>query len=712
MSADATALDLTQPQYYINRELSLLQFNRRVLEQACDPDTPLLERLRFLCISSSNLDEFFEIRVGRLKQFLTHGIRHIGPDGMSAQQVLDQIQITAHEMVEQQYRTLNERLVPMLAEHGIRFVRRTHWDTEQAQWLENYFENEIRPVLSPVVLDPAHPFPPVINKSLNFIVALEGQDAFGREIDLAILPAPRSLPRVIRFPSSVSGAEYDFAFLSSIIHRYAERMFPGMRVNGCYQFRLTRNSNLFIDEEEASDLLRTLQGELLARNYGNSVRLEVADNCPREIADYLLEKFNLTSADLYEVNGPVNLNRLIAVPDLVDRADLRYKEFSPGNPLAPAARRRVFSLFRPGPKKEEEPKDIFSILQKRDILLHMPFQSFMPVIDLVRQAARDPQVLAIKQTLYRTDRGSLMVEALIAAARAGKDVTVVVEIKARFDEEANIQLATRMQEAGVQVVYGVVGHKTHAKMLLVVRRERHGLRSYVHLGTGNYHAGTAKVYTDYGLLTSHPEIARDVQTIFLQLTSMGRFAELERLLQAPFTLHSGIIERIHRETELAHAGRPARILAKMNSLHEREVIQALYEASQAGVQIDLVVRGVCALRPGMPGISDNIRVRSIVGRFLEHHRIFYFGNDGNSELYLSSADWLERNFFRRVETGFPIDDAKMRETILEDGLELYLRDNVNAWELDAEGNYHRPTRTDPPISAQNELLSRYSNLGN
>ncbi len=682
-------VDLKQPELYSNRLLSLLEFNARVLEQSKDGAVPLLERLRFLCISSTNMDEFFEIRVAGLKQRMELGVGQTGPDNRSPQEVMRLVSARAHELVEEQYRVLNEVLTPALAGDGIRFIRRTQWSAAQRQWLRRYFEEELLPVLSPLGLDPAHPFPRILNKSLNFIVSLSGRDAFGRSGGVAVVQAPRALPRLIRLPAEEThSGPNDFVFLSSIIHAFVDELFPGMTVNGCYQFRVTRNSDLFVDEEEIDDLRRALEGELPQRRYGEAVRLEVADNCPDDMAVFLLQEFGLGREDFYRVNGPVNLNRLLAIPDLVDRPDLQFGGFTPGLPVPLTLQ-----------------ADLFATIRERDVLLHHPFESFTPVVDFLHQAAQDPQVLAIKQTLYRTGPESAVVDALVQAARAGKEVTVVVELRARFDEEANIALANRLQEAGAHVVYGVVGYKTHAKLILVVRREGDELREYVHLGTGNYHPRTARLYTDYGLFTADPEIADDVHKVFLQLTSLGRASDLRALLQAPFSLHGALLEKIERETAHAREGRSARIVAKVNSLVEPRIIRALYAASMAGVEVDLIVRGMCCLRPGIAGVSDRIRVRSVVGRFLEHTRVYYFVNAGEPEVYGSSADWMERNFFRRVEVAFPIRDAALRERLIRE-LELYLRDNTQAWELAADGSYHRlrPEEGEERISAQYALL--------
>lgn len=682
-------ISLDNPDHYINRELSLLAFHHRVLAQAEDESIPLLERLRFVCIASSNLDEFFEIRVAGLKEQFEFGSVQTGPDNLLPQDALRRISAKAHEMVDHQYQLLNEVLLPALEQENIRFLRRNQWNEEQAKWIKDYFEEELIPVLSPVGLDPAHPFPRILNKSLNFIVSLKGKDAFGRESGMAVVQAPRALPRLIKLPEEIAGDGYSFVFLSSVIHAHVDdHLFPGMKVTGCYQFRVTRNSDLFIDEEEVGDLKRALEGELSSRRYGDCVRLEVADNCPAKMADFLLKEFELSQDDLYQVNGPVNLNRLMALPDLVDRPDLTFPGFTPGLPADLTGS-----------------SDMFEAIRKGDILLHHPFESFTPIVELLNQAAVDPSVIAIKQTLYRTGPDSVLVDALVKAARAGKEVTVVVELRARFDEEANIGLATRLQEAGAHVVYGIVGYKTHAKLLMIVRRERKKLRRYVHMGTGNYHARTARIYTDYGLLTSDPDTGEDVHKLFLQLTSLGRGTHLKKLLQSPFTLHSGMIERIEREAAHAGNGKPARIIAKMNALVEPKIIQALYATSQAGVKIDLIIRGTCCLRPGIKGLSDNIQVRSIVGRFLEHTRVFYFLNDGSPEIYCSSADWMNRNMFRRVEACFPLENPKLRNQVLQD-LELYLSDNTQAWGLENDGNYRRlqPGKGETTVTAQMELL--------
>jgi polyphosphate kinase len=676
------------PELYVNRELGQLAFNQRVLAQAENRATPLLERLRFLCIVSSNLDEFFEIRVAGLKAEIEAGSLAIGPDRMPAAQVFARVAKEAHTLVATQYQLLNQDILPGLASEGVRFLRRGDLTSAQAEWVKAYFIREVMPVLTPIGLDPSHPFPRVLNKSLNFAVELEGKDAFGRNSGIAIVQAPRVLPRVVRLPREIAGAEYDFVFLSSILHEHVGELFAGMKMVDCYQFRVTRNSELFVDEEEVKDLRTALRGELPHRQFGDEVRLEIAENCSPQIADFLLAQFNLGQDDLYRVDGPVNLVRLMSVPDWVGRPDLKYP------------------LFRPGlPAQLEGTTDSFSAMREADVLLYHPFQSFQPVIVFLEQAARDPAVVAIKMTVYRTGAESELMDILMSAARSGKEVTVVLELLARFDEEANINWAQRLEEVGAHVVYGVVGHKTHAKMLLVVRREDERLRRYVHLSTGNYHPRTTKLYTDFGLFTANEEIGADVNDIFVQLTGLGRASKLKHLWQSPFTFHKQMLRSIQNEAHHAQNGRKGRIIAKMNALLEPATIAALYEASAAGVEIDLIVRGVCALKPGIPDMSDNIRVRSIIGRFLEHSRIFYFHNDGAEDVYLSSADWMDRNFFRRVEVCFPVLDAKLKRRVINEGLKPYLEDNSQAWEMDAEGRYQlRQPRRGKPLAAQEMLL--------
>ena len=678
--------------HFLNRELGILAFNRRVLAQAADDKVPPLERLCFLTIVSSNLDEFFEIRVAGLKEQIQLNLPEPGPDGKGPQEVFAAVSREARAIVAEQYRLLNEVLLPALADSGVVFPRREAWTPAQRHWIREYFFRELLPVLTPIGLDPAHPFPKVLNKSLNLAVELVGRDAFGRSSRAAIVQAPRALPRVIRLPRDIGGAPFAFVFLSSILHAHVEELFSGMKVLGCYQFRVTRNSDLFVDEEEIKNLHTALKGELLHRHFGNAVRLEVADNCSQAMIDFLLQQFSLDEEDLYRVEGPVNLYRLREVPDQVERPDLKYPPFQPGLPAPLEAR-----------------SDLFELLKKQDVLLHHPYQSFAPVIEFIRTTAADPGVIAIKQTVYRTGTDSELMEILIDAARRGKEVTVVVELMARFDEEANLNWAARLEEVGAHVVYGVVGHKTHAKMALIVRREeldgRKVLRRYAHLATGNYHPRTARQYTDFGLLTANDELCADVAEVFKQLTGLGRAGRLRHVWQSPFTLHKRVVEAIRNEARIAREGRPARIVAKMNALLDPQVIDELYLASQAGVRIDLIVRSVCALRPGIDGLSDNIRVRSIVGRFLEHTRVFFFLADGAENVYLASADWMGRNFFRRIELCFPVLDPALKRRVMREGLQPYLDDNVQAWVMDSDGVYTRArARRGRPRSAQEELL--------
>lgn len=686
-----TEAPLDNPEFYINRELSLLQFNLRVLEQAMDDRHPLLERLNFLLIFSGNMDEFFEIRVAELQNRLESGTGQPGPDGLLPAEILERISEITHEAVNREYHILNDIILPALSDEGVNFLRREDWTETQEAWVKRYFRERIYPVLTPIAIDPAHPFPRLVNKSLNFIVPLDGKDAFGRQTGLAIVPAPRSLPRLIRMPDEICADGNDnFVFLSSMIHAHVSDLFPGMKATGCFQFRVTRNADLEVDED-VDDLASALKGELLLRRYGDEVRLEVADNCPRHLTDYLLKKFELGENDLYEVNGPVNLARMFTD---IQRPRLRYSPFTPKIPTA-----------------IKNSDSTFHAIENRDILLHHPFESFSPVINFLAESARDPKVLAIKQTLYRTGINSEILDHLETAARNGKEVTVVIELRARFDEESNIEGARRLQEAGAIVVYGIVGYKTHAKMTLVVRRSQEGIRRYVHLGTGNYHVKTTKLYTDYGLLTADEGVCQDVHKIFLELTGMGKAARLKHLKHAPFTLHSSMLELIEFETEQAKRGKPARIIAKCNALTEKQIMQALYRASQAGVQIDLIIRGICCLRPGIIGLSENIRVRSIIGRFLEHTRIFYFHHGGDEQIFLSSADWMDRNLFNRVETCFPINDPALRKRVIRDGLKTYLDDNCQSWLLESDGSYtfNRSAASEEDCHpAQEVLLGRLS----
>jgi polyphosphate kinase len=669
----------------LNRELSILAFNRRVLAPAQDPSVPLLERLKFLCIVSSNLDEFFEVRVASLLARDTDQRAAGQPRSLPD---FDEVSANAHELVREQYATLNEDILPALAGKHIHLLR--HHDRNEAQrsWVKDYFEREVRPLLTPIVLDPAHPFPQVVNKSLNFIVELAGKDAFGRGTSIAVMKAPRVLPRIIQLPDGLNGEGVAYCLLSSVIHAHIADLFPGREVLGYSQFRVTRDSDLWVDEVEVKNLRQALKGELQTRNFGFAVRLEVAENCPENLADFLLQQFGVASQFLYRVDGPVNMVRLNELVDYVSQPEFRFKPFSA-------------QLSVP-----IDQDDVFSLINDGDILLHHPFQSFQPVIEFVRTAARDPSVVAIKQTIYRTGMNSELMEALITAAQNGKEVTVVVELMARFDEEANINWADKLERVGAQVVYGVVGMKTHAKMALVIRRESGKLKMYAHLGTGNYHPTTTKFYTDFGVLTANQALARDVNEVFINLTSLTRPKKLNHLWVAPFDLQKELVKAIRNETRIAAEGRAAQIIAKMNALQDQSIIDALYEASQAGVKIDLIVRGACVLRPRVPGLSDNIRVRSIVGRFLEHSRVFYFHNDGADEVYLASADWMNRNLFRRVEVAFPVLDPQLRKRVIEEGLKPYLKDNQNAWELDADGHYLRKkvTARQLPFSAQEHLM--------
>jgi polyphosphate kinase len=671
---------------FLNRELSLLAFNRRVLAQAEDTGIPLLERLKYLCIVSSNLDEFFEVRIASLiaRDRQENGIAH--PVSLPN---LAEVTEACMALVKRQYAVLNEQILPALAVEGIHLLRHVDRNEAQRAWVKDFFEKEVRPLLTPIMLDPAHPFPQVVNKSLNFIVELGGKDAFGRGTSIAIIKAPRVLHRVIKLPLAGKREESAYCLLSSVIHAHIADMFPGREVMGFSQFRVTRDSDLWVDEEEVKNLRQALKGELQTRHFGFAVRLEVAQNCPDHLADFLLDQFMISPEFLYRVDGPVNMVRL---NELIDYASSPALRFSP------------FSAALSVPLVDNQ--DLFSLIAEQDILLHHPFQSFQPVIEFIRTAAEDPAVVAIKQTIYRTGMNSELMEALIMAARNGKEVTVIVELMARFDEEANINWADKLERVGAQVVYGVVGLKTHAKMAMVIRREEGKLRLYAHLGTGNYHPTTTKFYTDFGLLTANQAMARDVNEVFINLTSLTRPKRLTHLWVAPFDLNKELIKAIHKEAQIASEGRSARIIAKMNALQDASIIQALYEASAAGVKIDLIVRGACVLRPGVAGLSEHIRVRSIVGRFLEHSRVFCFHNDGADDLYLASADWMNRNLFRRIEVAFPVLDKGLKKRVMQEGLLPYLKDNLNSWELDGEGVYQRrrPRSDQAGFSAQEFLM--------
>ena len=692
-AAIAPITSLDDSSLYIHRELSQLQFNIRVLEQALDESTPLLERLKFLLIFSSNLDEFFEIRVAGLKKQITYAREQADADGLQPHQALARIAEVVHEQVDRQYQILNDILLPELAKQEIRFIRRRKWTSKIKAWVKAYFEEEIAPIITPIGLDPTHPFPLLVNKSLNFIVELEGIDAFGRDSGLAILPAPRLLPRIIQVPEEIGGPGVNYVFLSSMIHAHADDLFHGMSVKGCYQFRLTRNADLSVDAEDVEDLARALRGELYSRRFGDAVRLEVADTCPAHLVDFLLNQFGLSPAGLYQVNGPVNLTRLFKVTSLESHPHLQFPPFTPAIP-----------------KALQNSENIFQAISKQDILLYHPFESFTPVIDLLRRAAKDPNVLAIKQTLYRAGANSEIVDALVDAARNGKEVTVVIELRARFDEESNLALASRLQAAGAVVIYGVVGFKTHAKIVSILRRENGNFVRYAHLGTGNYHAGNARLYTDYSLLTADPDLCEDVSKLFNQLIGMGKTLRMKKLFHAPFTLRKTLLDLIAREANNASEGKAARIIIKVNALTDPRMIKALYKASQAGVKIDLIVRGMCCLRPGIAGVSHNIQVRSIIGQLLEHSRVFYFLNSsGDEQLLLSSADWMERNLDKRIETCFPIENKKMILRVKKE-LQAYLSDNTHAWLLQSDGSYQHilPHEEKAARNAQALLIEKLS----
>ncbi len=684
--------ELEKPEYYINRELSLLEFNVRVLAQAKKETVPLLERLNYLCISSSNLDEFFEVRVASVLQMANIDPIAVSSDGLTPHEQLERITVKAHKLVEEQYEVLNNILIPKLEEENIRFVRRDKWTDVQKKWLEKYFNVELLPILTPVGLDSAHPFPRILNKSLNFIISLTGKDAFGRNSGRAILQVPRALPRIIQLPAEeTDSGTHDFVFLSSIIHAFVNQLFNGMTVKGCHQFRVTRNSDFFVDDDAIDDLLHAVEGELVMRNYGDEVRIEIDDKCPEQTVFFLKERFRLNPERVFLAKGPVNLSRVQEIYSLIDRPDLKFQPFKPY-----------------APSKLGRKKNIFDAIKKQDVLLHHPYESFLPVVEFIRQAAFDPNVLAIKQTLYRAGVDSPIVSALIKAAQAGKEVTVVIELLARFDEKENIGLAAKLQDSAVHVVYGVVGYKTHAKMCLILRKEGKTLRNYVHLGTGNYHPKTARLYTDYGLFSCNKELGEDVRRIFVQLTSLGKVTKLVKLLQSPFTLHSGLLAKIEREIENKTNGKSAKIIIKVNAVVEEQLIQALYRASQAGVEVKLIVRGVCCLRPGVKGVSENIEVRSIIGRFLEHTRVYAFNNADNWEVYGASADLMNRNMFNRVETCFPIENPKLHDRVLSD-LDSYLKDNTQSWLLQSDGNYQQvqPKKGEEPYMVQDELLKAF-----
>ncbi len=653
----------------MNRELSWLEFNQRVLDEAFDKKNPLLERVKFFCITSSNLDEFFEVRVAGIKQQMESGVVEDSVDGMTATENFRAIHKRTHRMVAELYRCWREQLRPNLAKHGIRFLNFDDLAQRDLDYLKSFYHAEVRPVLTPLAIDPAHPFPQLLNKSLNMIVQLEMATAGQPLRHLAVVQVPRVLPRLIKLPRE-DASEQDYIFLGHLIGHFLADLFPGTKILGFWQFRVTRNSELYIDEEEVANLLKAVENELHNRRKGDAVRLEVENDCPQEIRQALLGTFRLGEEDLYVIDGPLNPTRLMAIYEGDHSPELRDAPFVG----------LVASTLR-------EQSDLFAAIRERDILLHHPYENFNTVVSFLEQAAEDPKVLAIKQTLYRSGGDARIVGALMNAARAGKHVTVVVELRARFDEANNILWARQLEEAGVHVVYGLVGYKIHAKMALVVRRDEDGIRRYLHLGTGNYNPSTARLYTDLGLLTCRPDFGEDATNLFNLLTGICQFQGMRKLLIAPFELHSKLISLIDREIERVRRGLPARIIAKLNSLVDQKVIEALYRASQAGVKIDLIVRGICCLRPGIKGLSTNITVRSIVDRFLEHSRIYYFENGCQPEVFIASADWMPRNFFRRIEVVFPIEDGVLRDRIINEILAVSLADNTKARLLQSDGSY-------------------------
>jgi polyphosphate kinase len=673
---------------FINRELSWLEFNQRVLDQALDPSTPLLERLKFFCISHSNLDEFFEVRVAGIKQQIEAEVGERGIDGMTPRETFRAIRERTSQMVDDQYRCWRKKLLPDLQRHGIAFLNFDDLSPEQLAWVQEYYFAEIRPVLTPLAIDPAHPFPQLLNKSLNIIVRLEVSMS-GRPLrHLAVVQVPRVLPRLVQLPGGKREREY--LFLGHLVGHFLPDLFPGTKIIGYWHFRLTRNSELYIDEEEAANLLKAVENELHNRRKGDAVRLEIDFECPPEIRTALLGTFRLTDDDVYLIDGPLSPTQLMAIYEGDYLPELRDPPFTGVTP----------PLLDDG-------ADLFEVIRQHDILLHHPYESFETIVQFLEQAAADPNVLAIKQTLYRTGGDRRIVGALMDAVRNGKQVTAVVELRARFDEANNILWARQLEQAGVHVVYGLVGFKIHAKLCLVVRREEHGIQRYVHLGTGNYNPTTAKIYTDLSLLTSKHDYGEDVTNLFNLLTGICQFQKLRKLVVAPFELHQRIVDLISRESANARKGLPARIIAKMNSLVDERVIEALYEASEAGVKIDLVVRGICCLRPGIPGASDNIVVHSIVDRFLEHSRMFYFENACQPEVFVSSADWMPRNFFRRIEVAFPIEDGKIRERIVEEILGTTLADNSKGRLLNRSAHYTKVpvTKGADPVRSQFKFIS-------
>ena len=675
------------PEHFLNRELSWLAFNQRVLDEALDPTTPLLERVKFFCITSSNLDEFFEVRVAGIKQQIESDVVERSVDGLTASECFRALNRRVRTMVEAQFRCWREELVPALAENGIRFREVAELDAADRRWLESYFLQQVWPVLTPLGLDPTHPFPQLLNKTLNLIVQVELERNGETQRRLAVVQVPRGLPRLVKLPRDDS--RQDYVFLAHLVGHYLADLFPGTKLLGHWQFRVTRNSELYIDEEDSANLLKAVENELHNRRKGEAVRLEVSADCPPEIRTELLTQLHLAAGDLYIIDGPINPVRLLAIVEGDHSPELRDAPF----------------IARPAAALRDQP-DIFAVVRERDVLLHHPFDSFSSVVDFLARAAEDADVLAIKMTLYRTGGDPRIVGALMNAVRNGKQVTAVVELKARFDEANNIAWARRLEEAGVHVVYGLVGYKVHSKMTLIVRRDPDGIRRYVHIATGNYNATTSRFYTDLGLLTCRPDFGDDASALFNLLTGICQFQGAKKLIIAPFELHSRMLQLIERETANAQRGLPARIIAKMNSLVDREVIEALYRASQAGVKIDIIVRGICCLRPGVPGVSDNITVRSLVDRFLEHSRIFYFENACQPEVFVGSADWMPRNFFRRVEVVFPIEDGNLRDRVKRELLDTVLADNVKARLLAADGTYRQltPKRGGKALRSQTEFM--------
>ncbi len=705
--------EASAPMRLLNREQAILAFNRRVLAQADRDDVPLLERLRYVTIVSSNLDEFFEVRFADYLEAVR------ASDESRSRIEFAQLAASAHALIDEQYALFNERVMPALMRAGIEVINHAERSDAQRRWVAGFFKQQVRPLLVPVGLDPAHPFPLVANKSLNFIARLGGRDAFGRENRISIVKVPRVLPRVIRLPDAVcKRGQQGFVLLSSVIRAHLAVLFPGRSVEAFSQFRVTRDSDLEVDEDDVTNLRQALRTGLTTRHFGQAIRLEVVNTCPPELSQTLLEQFGLPESALYRVNGPVNLVRLV---QLIDQAAVDGRRgvplrFAPREPTWPEQRLpRGASIFQ-------------RLVDEGDVLLHHPFESFEPVIAFLREAVHDPAVLAIKQTVYRTGTDSEMMELLIEAARRGKEVMVVVELKARFDEEANINWAERLEAVGAQVVYGIVGLKTHAKLLLVTRREGEGkgegrgragasagrLRRYLHLSTGNYNTRTARLYTDLGYLTADAEIASDADAVFQQLAGLTRTRAPRQLLTAPFVLHRRLLGLVRRVAASArgNARQHARIVLKMNALTDPALIEALLDAGRAGAQIDLIVRGACMLAPGVPGQSDNIRVRSIVGRFLEHTRIVYCrwgAAEADEALYLSSADWMSRNMFGRIEIAWPLRDARLRQRVIDECLVPYLHDSLDAWAQQPDGSYVSvaPRGKAPGVSAQQALMRRF-----